>query len=90
MTKPRTRSATAPAATTIAKELRARLDADEDNEHAALRAQVEFWDKCRPILAANDASVGLEALDALALSVLANDDELPPVLDNTVVMVAAP
>ncbi|KAE8996119.1 hypothetical protein PR002_g19414 [Phytophthora rubi] len=86
MTKPRTRSTTVPAATTIAKELRARLDADEDNEHAALRAQVEFWDKFRPILAANDASVGLEALDALALSVLANDDELPPVLDNTVVI----
>ncbi|KAE8976330.1 hypothetical protein PR001_g25448, partial [Phytophthora rubi] len=85
MTKPRTRSAT-----TIARELRARLDADEDNEHAVLKAQVEFWDKFRPILAANDASVGLEALDALALSVLADDDELPPVLDRTVVIVPHP
>ncbi|KAE8899457.1 hypothetical protein PF003_g16414 [Phytophthora fragariae] len=90
MTKPRTRSATAPTATTITKELRARLDADEDYEHAVLKAQVEFWDKFRPILAANDASVGLETLDALALSMLADDDELPPVLDRTVVIVPHP
>ncbi|KAE9174130.1 hypothetical protein PF004_g26749 [Phytophthora fragariae] len=39
MVKPRTRSTTASAATTIAKELRARLDADEDDDHATLRAQ---------------------------------------------------
>ncbi|KAE8965565.1 hypothetical protein PF011_g28243, partial [Phytophthora fragariae] len=33
---------------------------------------------------------GLEALDTLALSVLADDDELPPVLDRTVVVVPHP
>ncbi|KAE9265544.1 hypothetical protein PR003_g32425, partial [Phytophthora rubi] len=90
MVKPRTRSTTASAATTIAKELRARLDADEDDDHTTLRAHVAFSDRLRPILAANDASVGLEALDTLALSVLADDDELPPVLDRTVVVVPHP
>ncbi|KAE9212121.1 hypothetical protein PF004_g15717 [Phytophthora fragariae] len=39
MTKPRTRSTTASTATTIAKEPRARLDADEDDEHTVLKAQ---------------------------------------------------
>ncbi|KAE9100359.1 hypothetical protein PF007_g15547 [Phytophthora fragariae] len=90
MTKPRTRSTTASAATTIAKELRARLDADDDDEHATLRAQVALWDRIRPILAANDASVGLEALDTLVVSVLAEDDELAPLLDRTVVIVPHP
>ncbi|KAE9139459.1 hypothetical protein PF007_g1034 [Phytophthora fragariae] len=90
MTKPRTRSTTAPSATAIAKELRARLDADDDDEHATLRAQVALWDRIRPTLAANDASVGLEALDALVVSVLAEDDELPPLLDRTVVIVPHP
>ncbi|GMF42317.1 unnamed protein product [Phytophthora fragariaefolia] len=90
MTKPRTRSTTASTATTIAKELRARLDADEDDEHAVLRAQVEFWNRLRPILAANDAAVGLEALDTLALAVLAEADELPPLLDRAVVILPHP
>ncbi|GMF32084.1 unnamed protein product [Phytophthora fragariaefolia] len=86
MAKPRTRSTTASTATTITKELRARLDADEDDEHTVLRAQVEFWNRLRPILAANDAAVGLEALDTLALAVLDEDDELPPLLDRAVVI----
>ncbi|GMF21856.1 unnamed protein product [Phytophthora fragariaefolia] len=86
MTKPRTRSTTASTATTIVKELRARLDADEDDEHAVLRAQVEFWNRLRLILAANDTAVGLEALDTLALAVLAEADELPPLLDRAVVI----
>ncbi|KAE9362282.1 hypothetical protein PF008_g198 [Phytophthora fragariae] len=90
MVKPRTRSTTASAATTIAKELRARLDADDDDEHATLRAQVALWNRIRPILAANDASVGLEALDTLVVSVLAEDDVLLPLLDHTVVVVPHP
>ncbi|GMF31234.1 unnamed protein product [Phytophthora fragariaefolia] len=90
MTKPRTRSTTASTATTIAKELRARLDADEDDEHAVLRAQVEFWNRLCSILAANDAAVGLEALDTLALAVLAEDGELSPLLDRAVVILPHP
>ncbi|KAE8881681.1 hypothetical protein PF003_g34341 [Phytophthora fragariae] len=90
MTKPRTRSTTATAAATIAKELRARLDADDDDEHATPRAQVALWDRIRPILAANDVSVGLEALDTLVVPLLAEDDELPPLLDRTVVIVPHP
>ncbi|KAE9097316.1 hypothetical protein PF005_g16580 [Phytophthora fragariae] len=90
MTKPRTRSTTASTATTIAKEPRARLDADEDDEHTVLKAQVEFWNRLRPLLAANDAAVGLEALDTLALAVLADDEELPPILDRAVVILPHP
>ncbi|GMF39196.1 unnamed protein product [Phytophthora fragariaefolia] len=90
MTKSRTRSTTALTATTIAKELRARLDAEEGDEHAVHRAQVEFWNRLRPILAANDAAVGLEALDTLSLAVLAEDDELPPLLDRAVVILPHP
>ncbi|KAE9054846.1 hypothetical protein PF007_g32508, partial [Phytophthora fragariae] len=90
MAKPRTRSTTAPSTTTIAKELRARLDADDDDEYATLRDEVALWDRIRPILAANDASVGLGALDALVVSVRAVDDELPPLLDRTVVVVPHP
>ncbi|KAE8997145.1 hypothetical protein PF011_g15610 [Phytophthora fragariae] len=66
MTKPRTRSTTASTATTIAKEPRARLDADEDDEHTVLKAQVEFWNRLRPLLAANDAAKLLASEDLQA------------------------
>ncbi|KAE9321342.1 hypothetical protein PF008_g17832 [Phytophthora fragariae] len=66
MAKPRTRSTTAPSTTTIAKELRARLDADDDDEYATLRDEVALWDRIHPILAANDASKLLASEDLQA------------------------
>ncbi|KAF1792339.1 hypothetical protein GQ600_18955 [Phytophthora cactorum] len=62
----------AKADSAVAARIRANLDDEskQTDSNTGLRAQGEFWTRMRAILAANEASFGLDALDALALAFL--------------------
>ncbi|EEY67315.1 uncharacterized protein PITG_04318 [Phytophthora infestans T30-4] len=64
------------------RRLRARLDSKgkPSEEDIVLRAQVDFYAELRDHLAANEASSGMQAVDALALALIADDDSLPATL----------
>ncbi|KAI9987441.1 hypothetical protein PInf_023480 [Phytophthora infestans] len=61
--------------------------AEEDN---VLRAQVDFYAELRDHLAVNEASSGLQAVDALALALIADDDSLPATLTEVVTLLPPP
>jgi hypothetical protein len=86
MTKPKTRAAAR------AKELRERLDDDtqDADEDMTLRAQVEFGSCLRVAFSANDSSIGLEALDDLAMAALGDDNVAPLALTGTAVLLPSP
>ncbi|KAI9987932.1 hypothetical protein PInf_024187 [Phytophthora infestans] len=76
----------------VVHRLRARLDSkgkpsEEDN---VLRAQVDFYAELRDHLAVNEASSGLQAVDALALALIADDDSLPATLTEFVTLLPPP
>ncbi|KAI9983613.1 hypothetical protein PInf_007678 [Phytophthora infestans] len=76
----------------VVRRLRARLDSkgkpsEEDN---VLRAQVDFYAELRDHLAVNEASSGLQAVDALALALIADDDSLPATLTEVVTLLPPP
>lgn len=78
----------------IVKRLRARLDrksrganADAD---AQLCAQVEFYSKLRHSLFSNSNSTEAQALDTVALAVLADDATFPAVLRQAVLLLPSP
>ncbi|KAI9979376.1 hypothetical protein PInf_030889 [Phytophthora infestans] len=60
---------------------------EEDN---VLRAQVDFYAELRDHLAVNEASSGLQAVDALALALIADDDSLPATLTEVVTLLPPP
>ncbi|KAI9990818.1 hypothetical protein PInf_018422 [Phytophthora infestans] len=55
-----------------------------------LRAQVDFYADLRDHLAVNEASSGLQAVDALALALIADDDSLPATLTEVVTLLPPP
>ncbi|KAI9990054.1 hypothetical protein PInf_020360 [Phytophthora infestans] len=76
----------------VVRRLRARLDSkgkpsEEDN---VLRAQVDFYAELRDHLAVNEASSGLQAVNALALALIADDDSLPATLTEVVTLLPPP
>ncbi|KAI9996718.1 hypothetical protein PInf_014461 [Phytophthora infestans] len=76
----------------VVRRLRARLDSkgkpsEEDN---VLRAQVDFYAELRDHLAVNEASSGLQAVDALALALIADDESLPATLTEVVTLLPPP
>ncbi|KAF1790399.1 hypothetical protein GQ600_23138 [Phytophthora cactorum] len=72
--------------------LRARLEDESKQPDAdtALRAQIEFWTRLRAILAANESSYGLEALDNLALALMDEDNGGQAVLEAVVFILPSP
>ncbi|KAF1785507.1 hypothetical protein GQ600_25040 [Phytophthora cactorum] len=72
--------------------LRARLEDESKQPDAdtALRAQIEFWTRLRAILAANESSYGLEALDNLALALIDEDNGGQAVLEAVVFILPSP
>ncbi|KAF1774994.1 hypothetical protein GQ600_25375 [Phytophthora cactorum] len=66
--------------------LRARLEDESKQPDAdtALRANIEFWTRLRAILAANEGSYGLEALDNSALALMDEDSRGQAVLETQV------
>jgi len=72
--------------------LRARLDEGSGDSVAdtQLLDLVDFWTQIRSIIAVNDASVGLDALDEVAATVLLQDDATPAVLTKTVLLLVSP
>ncbi|KAI9985174.1 hypothetical protein PInf_004499 [Phytophthora infestans] len=74
------------------RRLRARLDSKgkPSEEDIVLRAQVDFYAELRDHLAANEASSGMQAVDALALALIADDDSLPATLTEVVTLLPPP
>ncbi|KAG3251063.1 hypothetical protein PI124_g4317 [Phytophthora idaei] len=72
--------------------LRARLEDESKQPDAdtALRAQIEFWTRLHAILAANESSYGLEALDNLALALMDEDNGGQAVLEAVVSILPSP
>ncbi|EGZ13660.1 hypothetical protein PHYSODRAFT_392348, partial [Phytophthora sojae] len=78
----------------VMRRLRARLDrrsrgADAEAD-AQLRAQVEFYVRLRATLFANSGSANVDAVDAVAVGVLANDTLFPVELLETVTLLPLP
>ncbi|KAI9989975.1 hypothetical protein PInf_020281 [Phytophthora infestans] len=74
------------------KDVVVRLDSkgkpsEEDN---VLRAQVDFYAELRDHLAVNEASSGRQAVDALALALITDDDSLPAALSEVVTLLPPP
>ncbi|KAE8997866.1 hypothetical protein PR003_g19650 [Phytophthora rubi] len=84
MTKPTTRSTAPP----TAEELRERLNDESKtvDDDTALRAQVELWARLRAAFAANSLSSGIDALDDLAMTAIADDSATKLSLASTAVL----
>ncbi|KAE9007078.1 hypothetical protein PR003_g18061 [Phytophthora rubi] len=84
MTKPTTRSTAPP----TAEELREHLDGESKtaDDDTALRAQVELWTRLRAVFATNSLSSGLDTLDDLAMTAIADDSATKLSLASTAVL----
>ncbi|KAE8914519.1 hypothetical protein PF003_g1516 [Phytophthora fragariae] len=84
MTKPTTLSTAPP----TAEELRERLNDESKtvDDDTALRAQVELWARLRAAFAANSLSSGIDALDDLAMTAIADDSATKLSLASTAVL----
>ncbi|KAI9994610.1 hypothetical protein PInf_011359 [Phytophthora infestans] len=76
----------------VVRRLRARLDSKgkPSEEANVLRAQVDFYAELRDHLVVYEASSGLQAVDALALALIADDDSLPATLTEVVTLLPPP
>ncbi|KAG3117781.1 hypothetical protein PI124_g10698 [Phytophthora idaei] len=72
--------------------LHARLEDESKQPDAdtALRAKIEFWTRLRAILAANEGSYRLEALDNSALALMDEDSRGQAVLETVVLILTSP